>query len=120
MHQIQLMKKEIAGLYVISILTFLLSACNDSDSTKQYYLKDQWKTSSGNFFHAKNKPKEVTEYFYAGENNISQNKLEKFGSYDQFIYDNCKPNQIIIIGCDANTSLGKAEHNFGIRKHTTA
>ena len=87
MHQIQLMKKEIAGLYVISILTFLLSACNDSDSTKQYYLKDQWKTSSGNFFHAKNKPKEVTEYFYAGENNISQNKLEKFGSYDQFIYD---------------------------------
>lgn len=87
MHQTQLMKKEIAGLYVISILTFFLSACNDSDSTKQYYLKDQWKTSSGNFFQAKNKPKEVTEYFYAGENDILQNKLGKFGSYDQFIFD---------------------------------
>jgi hypothetical protein len=81
------MKKEIVGLYVISILPFFLSACNDSDSTKQYYLKDQWKISSANYFQVKNKPKEVTEYFYAGENNISQNNLKEFGSYDQFIYD---------------------------------
>ena len=35
-----------------------------------------------------------------------------FQDYDQFIHDNCRTNQNIIIGCDANTCLGVAEHDF--------
>jgi hypothetical protein len=79
------MKNHKAGLSIIYIMIFFLSGCNNTG--KYYYLKDQWQTSSMKYSQVNNKPEEVKEYLYPGENNISQSDLKNLGSYDLFKYD---------------------------------
>ena len=74
-------------LSFISIFILLAGLAGCENGKRNYYLKNQWYTSGSSYFKVREHPKQVTEYFYRGKTDISIKDPGRYGSYDQFKFD---------------------------------